>query len=205
MNREEYLNALMHKLAPLIEENLVGGTALIDMWRVSCGWPLGRSKSAKRGAIGQCFSESASRDGLVEMYLSPTLSTVCDGEGDDDSVVLHGVGATLLHEMCHAALGTEEGHGKAFKRLATAVGLAGPVRSTHASPELNKRLKEIEGELGAYPHAPLSLQHSADKPQTTRLIKAQCFACGYTIRLTQRWISVGLPVCPCGTRLESKA
>lgn len=175
---------------------------MMGSWRVSCGWPLGRSKSAKRGAIGQCFSESCSRDGLTEMYLSPTLSAVCDGT-DSEGNLVHGIGATLLHEMCHAALGVQEGHGKSFSRLARGVGLEGPIRATHAGEELNKRLRVIERELGAYPHAPLTLNGRAagEKPQTTRLLKASCPSCTYTIRLTAKWVAMGLPVCPCGDTL----
>lgn len=34
--------------------------------------------------------------------------------------------------------------------------------------------------------------------KTTRLRKGECNACGYTIRLSRRWIAVGMPECPCG-------
>lgn len=34
------------------------------------------------------------------------------------------------------------------------------------------------------------------KKQATRLLKAVCPECGYTIRVTQKWASQGLPVCP---------
>lgn len=32
--------------------------------------------------------------------------------------------------------------------------------------------------------------------KTTRLRKASCCCCGYTIRLSRQWIAVGLPACP---------
>jgi hypothetical protein len=36
-------------------------------------------------------------------------------------------------------------------------------------------------------------------PQVARLLKVFCEACGYTARITQRWITkAGTPQCPCG-------
>lgn len=199
--REEYLGKLMVALAPLLEEHLTGATAVMDTWRVSCGWPLGRSKRGNRGAIGQCFSDTVSKDGRTEMFVSPQLETVADSED------MAGVGSVLLHEMCHAALGVQEGHGKAFQRLARAVGLVGPIRATRAGDALNARLRAIEKELGPYPHAAITLGNDpAHKPQTTRLLKASCPTCSYTIRVTQKWVDTGLPTCQCGTmfKLERK-
>lgn len=33
-------------------------------------------------------------------------------------------------------------------------------------------------------------------PQATRLLKVYCAKCGYTARITQRWIAKGIPACP---------
>lgn len=36
-------------------------------------------------------------------------------------------------------------------------------------------------------------------PQPARLLKVFCAACGYTVRVTKRWIDKsGTPICPCG-------
>jgi hypothetical protein len=50
------------------------------------------------------------------------------------------------------------------------------------------------------------LMHSVDhmgtakikkvKPQGSRMIRAGCSCCGYTIRLSALWIAIGLPTCP---------
>ena len=42
------------------------------------------------------------------------------------------------------------------------------------------------------------------KKDGTRLLKVVCPNpdCGYLMRTTERWIKVGLPICPCGTRME---
>jgi hypothetical protein len=39
---------------------------------------------------------------------------------------------------------------------------------------------------------------SSPPPQVGRMLKASCPSCGYLIRLTKKWIAVGLPDCPCG-------
>jgi rubrerythrin len=39
--------------------------------------------------------------------------------------------------------------------------------------------------------------YTKDSPkQTTRLLKAICPVCGYTVRVTKRWAEIGLPICP---------
>lgn len=38
---------------------------------------------------------------------------------------------------------------------------------------------------------------------TTRMRKVECVCCGYTVRVSRRWMAVGLPVCPCGERMDS--
>ena len=34
------------------------------------------------------------------------------------------------------------------------------------------------------------------KKQSTRLLKAECPECGYTIRVSKKWADLGLPTCP---------
>lgn len=52
-------------------------------------------------------------------------------------------------------------------------------------------------DLGDYPHAALALPVKAT--QATRMLKACCPSCGYTVRLTQKWVNKGLPICgTCG-------
>lgn len=33
------------------------------------------------------------------------------------------------------------------------------------------------------------------KKQGTRLLKAECEKCGYTVRVTKTWLAVGMPAC----------
>ena len=61
------------------------------------------------------------------------------------------------------------------------------------------RWDSVIEELGVYPHVAIVV---GSKPvQTTRMLKAVCPACGYTVRLTQKWASLGLPTCPVNTGL----
>jgi len=59
-------------------------------------------------------------------------------------------------------------------------------------------------DLGDYPHAALALPTKAT--QVTRMLKACCPSCGYTVRLTQKWVSKGLPICgTCGEGFKLEA
>jgi hypothetical protein len=69
------------------------------------------------------------------------------------------------------------------------------MQSTRPGKELTVRLNALVQKLGDYPHACLNAQQI--RKQGTRLLKAECLSCGYTVRITKKWIEeVGLPVCP---------
>lgn len=62
------------------------------------------------------------------------------------------------------------------------------------------RYFDLLAEMGDYPHAAISI---GEKPvQTTRMLKAVCPTCGYTVRLTAKWARLGLPRCPVDAGLE---
>ena len=42
------------------------------------------------------------------------------------------------------------------------------------------------------------------KKQGTRLKKVECISCGYVVRITQKWIDIGLPVCVCGMPMSQE-
>lgn len=71
----------------------------------------------------------------------------------------------LLHELIHAAVGTEEGHRGEFKRVALALGLQGKMTATIAEPgtELHGKLSRIARELGPYPHKALNKNTGTEK------------------------------------------
>lgn len=185
--REEWLNALTKNLAPEFKKL---GFALPKKLRISCGWPLGKALPDAKGNrhVGQCFPPEWSKDRHYEIFISPCLSKIPE------------VGATLVHELVHAAVGVECGHKGDFKRVAIDMGLQGPMRSTKAGKELKERLNTLSKEIGEYPHQTLDV--SKRKKQGTRLLKLTCFSCGYTVRTTHKWIVQGLPICCCGGDFE---
>ena len=181
MNRETYLKLAAEKLADLFAE---AGAPIPANVRVSCGWPGGGSR---RTRIGECWSTTASRDGHFEIFISPALAQTSE------------VLAVLVHELVHAAVGLEAGHGAGFRKIAKRVGLVGKMRSTTAGEELAAKLAAIATEIGSeYPHA--ELVANGRKKQTTRMIKCECGSCGYTVRTSSKWLDTwGAPLCPCNS------
>lgn len=181
--REEWLNDLMTRLLPLLEEAAPGSTANADNWRVSVGWPGGGSRHKR---IGECWSPKASTNGYSEIFISPKLATT------------EQVDHVLLHEMIHAADKNENGHKGPFRKIAVAVGLIGKMTATTAGDALRVKLDSITAGLGPYPHSALNPRNNGQKKQTTRMKKLECSDCGYVLRTTQSWIDIGLPSCCCG-------
>ncbi len=150
-------------------------------YRVSVGFPKGR-RGGEGHSIGQCWSQEVSADRTCEMFVSPELDAV-------QAV------AVLAHEMVHASVGVHCGHRAPFKKLARAIGLSGPMRATVPSAEFERTIAEwIAAEI-AYPHAPMSAPTSPTRPGS-RLLKASCERCGYTVRVTRQWLDVASPICP---------
>jgi hypothetical protein len=186
--QETYLAKLMAFLAPRLENALRGATATMDAWRVTVGTPSG---SRRLRSYGACLfgSDGAS----AEITLSRKLTALTR----DECASAVGVGPTLLHELCHAALGPEvNDRSLGFKRLTRAVGL---ISGEFADEGLERDLWAFEREHGPYPVSPVDESLTPSKPQTTRLLKASCTGCGYVIRLTAKWVATGLPTCHCGT------
>ena len=156
--------------------------------RVSCGWPSSRGMSAKRYVIGEAWDKSASSDKVAQLFISPRLK---------NEVEPSGVLSTLVHEVVHATVGNKEGHNKVFGKCARSVGLEGKLTQTHAGEELTGQMKSWMKILKEYPHANLNPNKRPVKKQTTRLIKCLCRDCGYNVRVTQKWIAEGTPLCPC--------
>lgn len=103
--------------------------------------------------------------------------------------------ATLIHELIHAACGAGAKHGPLFRAPAVAVGLEGKMTATHASEALQAKFRAWIDAHGEYPAGAIDV--STRKKQATRLLKCQCAMCGYTARVTAKWINeVGPPHCP---------
>ena len=179
-NREDWLSAAVSELRPFFD---AVGAPLPANVRVTCGFP---SNAKRSGAIGECWADTASADKTFEVLISPVL---------DDPLRVFDV---LVHELCHATAGAMN-HGVNFQKVAGLMHLvpsAGPKgwKATGPSTSFVPTFGAIIDSLGAYPHAALTM--STRKVQTTRMLKAVCPSCGYTVRLTSKWAALGLPSCP---------
>lgn len=181
--REEWLNAFLAAARPHFERV---GYPLRDNVRVSIGFPSGGMRGR---AIGECWGSTSSADGHFEIFLRPSLN--------DDARVAD----VLTHEAVHAAVGLAAKHGGAFKRCAVALGLEGKMTATVAGARWREWALPILAELGPMPGAPLSEMHSGKPKQTTRLIKCECDACGFSFRTTRKHLDAN----PNGLRCPSHA
>jgi hypothetical protein len=144
------------------------------------------SKGQRGKRVAECWSADSSKLGMAQIFIDPRY--------DDGPRVLD----LLLHEMVHAVVGVDAKHGPKFRACATAVGLTGKMRATVASATLKSDLEKLIEKLGEYPHRglPDGGRSSAAPKQTTRMIKAKCASCGYTVRTTRTWLEVAIPTCP---------
>src|SRR5579859_270672 len=179
--REDWLERMTAALLPKFK---AAGYPLPAKVRVSCGWPSHGGTGRRQQVEGQCWPAEASENGTPEVFISPVLA---------DPLRVAGV---LVHELIHAL--PIHGHASEFKRPAVALGLFFNVTATTESKALKEELAALIKTIGKYPHGKIKVSHSLVKKQTTRLLKAECPSCGYTVRVTAKWVAVGLPTCPCG-------
>jgi hypothetical protein len=116
--REQWLGRAVDLMRPEFE---AAGCPLPQNLAISCSWPSGNPRTV----IGECWVAEASSRGYVEVFISPVLDQIAG---------VQGVLVTLRHELVHAS--GRRGHGKNFRALAVELGLAGPMTTTIASPEL---------------------------------------------------------------------
>jgi predicted metal-dependent hydrolase len=201
LTREEWLMKLTREhFADLFEKS---GRKLPAKLRISCGWPSTKAMGAQSRRIGECWYPNASSDGHTEIFISPILA---------DAVK---VGDVLAHELVHACLDKEAGHGPRFKELAKSIGLEGKMTETHAGDWLKAWLEKATTAVGPYPHS--TLDGSQRKKQTTRLLKVVCanMECEYlqeqeaneprpyTVRMSATVFEAGAPKCGCcGARMD---
>jgi hypothetical protein len=182
--REQWLNTAVTHLRQDFRDIGVG---LPNNIRVSCAW----SKNAKKNGVAWCWKSESSGDGATEIQISPEVA--------DPAKVL----GNLVHELIHAADNCASKHSGFFRETAKRIGLTGKMTATVPGDSLTNRLNVLAIDMGDYPHAALDPNAASDdKPkQTTRMLKATCPQEGYTVRLTQKWVDVGLPYCPCGMEM----
>ena len=177
---------LSHAVGLMTRRLTDAGYSLPDKLKVGCGFAPG-SRGGKK-ILGVCIPPAASKAGNTEVFVSPTIEDPLDALG------------TLLHEVGHAAVGVEAGHGPAFRAFCAALGLEGKATEAVPGPDARQWLTdEVLPMLGAYPHS--SVDPSQRKKQGTRMIKLVCPETGYTVRTTKKWLAHGVPTSPAGCEM----
>jgi len=179
--REEWLVKATKLLRPVFDKRTDGWT-VPDNVRTSCGFPRGARK-----AIGQCWSSDNSADDTLEVFISPVV---------DDSIDVLQI---LVHELVHAAVGLKAGHREPFGTVARAMALEGKLTATVAGDTFKREIAApLLAKLGDYPHAALTVGgiNTGPKKQGTRMLKAFCPKCDYTVRTTAKWLDIATPTCP---------
>lgn len=201
--REQWLRAAVEVFRPRFE---MVGHPLPEKIRVSIGFGGKGARYESKSILGVTYKKQAAADGVNEIFISP----------EDASTI--SMLETVLHELIHVADDCASGHKGTFAEIATRLGFEGPMTSTPSSVELQAELITIEATLGQYPGSYLVLApvgaavpvgpdgkpikfSSAPGTQTTRMIKRSCVtdeceARGYSVRLTQKWLLHGSPLCP---------
>ncbi len=133
-NREHWLTHVAVMLRPIFSRN-----GLEIPLRVRLG--VGALAPARR-TLGACYT-TCDRMGFRHVTISPFI---------DDPVM---VAAVLAHELIHAALPADEGHGPRFRAAARALGFEGRATEVTIGPALRSELEQIVGRAGRYPHAAL--------------------------------------------------
>ena len=130
--------------------------------RVSCGWPSQGALGRDSYVMGQCFRQEVCADGVAQIFISPRLA---------DSIEVLG---TLLHELLHACVGCQYGHGKQFSQPARLLGLVGPPTATRVGPQLAVVLQSCVERMGSYPHAPIVVASKSKVGSRLRLYECHC-------------------------------
>ena len=183
-NREAWLNNIT---ALFIRPHFAkAGYIIPDNVRMGCSFTSRgafKRKGQRSQRIGECWSASASEGGHSEIMISPTIADSTEAT------------AILIHELIHATVGNKEGHNQVFKSCALAVGLEGKMTATKASEALKATIATWLQSVGEYPHATLNANL---KKQSTRMFKCECVRCGYTMRISSKWLKLATPRCPLG-------
>jgi hypothetical protein len=206
--REDWLNEAVNHIGLLYAKTKENGEPVsVPDVRISVGF----GSHGARSAVGWCFPSKASEDGIHQIYISPV-------RGPRDVIPIL---CTIIHELAHAIDDCESKHAGRFRKLVSQMGLQAPYTKSNPSDGLIEILKPIADQLGPYPHSEIMMTETKKK-QTTRMLKLDCKAivgrsdvldgvdpaieeefagrvgetCGYQVRTSKKWISVGLPNCP---------
>jgi len=200
--REEWLKRAVDKVKSHVESHT---KREIPPVLVSCGFPSSGGAKLNNTTLGECWPSESTFDGTRQIFVNPVIK--------DPVKVLE----VLIHELVHAVLPDDEKHGPEFKRMAKAVGLVGPAKSTSAGDELQAKLTIFAEELGEFDNKPIILKTKDKKkgPKSTfklhcpdkRDCKETCHLSDklhgedYAVTVGKKALKLGVPKCPCGVEL----
>lgn len=213
MNRETWLNMLADKMAPRFAEM---GYPL-PKFRVSVGFGANGQRSRSAAEV---WHSSVSEDGTFEILIMPDQVDADLVACHLAHELTHtAVGFDQGHKGNFAKVALALG----MNRPMTAT-TPGPAFKEWVAPFLaelgtlpHAKLRFDRGVGVTAPAAPAAKGGNQDEPegdqadrkahrragestrppkQTTRLKKAECSQCGYTVRVTSKWLEVGPPGCP---------
>jgi hypothetical protein len=184
--RVETLNLLRYQMRPTLSTREDWLRACLT--RVTAGWPVGSDlpentrislgfpqKAHGRGAgrVVEHYRPEDSEGGMFEIFVSPTI-----GDGLEAA-------KAVATEAARIATGRAP--------TATEVGA------------LHARARAVIEKMPAYPHSAIKRGTAGKggdpvdgpvKGPGSRLLKTSCETCGYTARITRRWLRFAVPVCP---------
>lgn len=214
LNRETWLNSMAALMAPRFAE--LGKP--LPKFRVTIGWTSGGKND---NATGECWSPRASEDEHFEIFLTPrrsdSMAVACtlahelthaavglaEGHKGEFARVARALGFSgrLTHAQQPPAL-------QAW--IKPMIDKLGALPHAAIMPDRPRALIDLSALLGDTKRVddggddcdestgkaePLN-----NKPprQSTRMHKTECTECGYTARVSAKWLKVGAPLCPAG-------
>ena len=215
--REQWLQGAIEIFRPWFAQI---GLPLPARVQISVGFGYGAKAESKK-ILGECWSRAATTDRVNHIFISPEITNVVEVlattihelvHAADDNVSGHkgrfadsAKKLGLTGQMTATYAGSE----LAEKLRATADQLGAyphsalyptgaPVAPKPEAPEGDDETEaegETEGRVSSGP-----------KKQGTRMVKVECSTdcdCGgYVVRTTEKWLAVGMPICPAGTVME---
>ncbi len=125
-----------------------------------------RAARQRAGRVGEChYARLAGSEAGERFFL-----LVHPSEWTDDLRVL----AVLAHEMAHAALGRQTGHGPRFAALVRRIGLAGRPTATSAGPAFTRWVEANRFHLPPFPAGALHLIGRRVQGTRLRLYECRC-------------------------------
>ena len=155
--------------------------------QITVGWPLGYRSSSKMQTVGQTFERKASSARVNEIILNIKMGSTSEDPKEIRKNTLK-VLEVAVHEGAHVIDDCQHGHGPVFRKIATSVGLCGPMRATQATDKLKQFfIDKVISEIGEFPHRALT---ASGKKQGTRMLKVTCYhGCGFQFYTSRKQLN----------------